>query len=325
MPVTSVTTDPESLTMTLVAQFPVTVERLWEAFTQPAQLERFWGPPGWPARFTDHDFTVGGIASYHMTSPQGERAGGRWEFLAIDPPRSFEVVDAFIGDDGAVNTELPSMRMTFEFREAEGGAELRNTTYFPTVDGLEQVVAMGAIEGATMAFNQLDRVLQGLREFALGKGTQVELLSDTHVLFTRLIEAPRDLVWKAYTTPELVARWLLGPDGWTMPICEIDLQVGGKYRYGWAPDPGQEGEAFGFHGQTMHLDTYTYRWVVTEQMTGMDHPPTLNDLQLIEEDGATLLSIMVEYPDQATRDMVLATGMVGGMERSFERLDEILG
>jgi uncharacterized protein YndB with AHSA1/START domain len=121
--------------MTLVAQFPVTVERLWEAFTQPAQLERFWGPPGWPARFTDHDFTVGGIASYHMTSPQGERAGGRWEFLAIDAPRSFEVVDAFIGDDGAVNTELPSMRMTFEFREAEGGAELRNTTYFPTVDG----------------------------------------------------------------------------------------------------------------------------------------------------------------------------------------------
>jgi uncharacterized protein YndB with AHSA1/START domain len=143
-------------------------------------------------------------------------------------------------------------------------------------------------------------------------------------MFTRLIEAPRDLVWKAYTTPELVARWLLGPDGWTMPICEIDLQVGGEYRYGWAPDPGQEGEAFGFHGQTMHLDTDTYRWVVTEQMTGMDHPPTLNDLQLIEEDGATLLSIMVEYPDQATRDMVLATGMVGGMERSFERLDEIL-
>ncbi len=325
MPVTSVTTDPEALTMTMVAQFPVTVERLWGAFTQPAQLERFWGPPGWPARFTHHDFTVGGTAQYHMTSPRGERSGGRWEFLAIDPPRSFEVIDAFALDDGSVNPELPSMRMTFEFLETEAGAELRNITYFPSVEELEQVVAMGAVQGATMAFNQLDRVLLGLREFAAGKGTQTDILSDTHVQFTRLIEAPRDLVWKAYTTPDLVQRWLLGPDGWSMPVCEIDLRTGGEYRYQWAPEQGQEGEPFGFHGTTLHLDTDAFRWVVTEQMTGMDHPPTTNDPSLVEEDGATLLTILVEYPDMATRDMILATGMVDGMERSFERLDEIVG
>ena len=325
MPVTSVTTDPESLTMTLVAEFPVTVERLWNAFTEPAQLERFWGPPGWPARFTHHDFTVGGTANYHMTSPRGERSGGRWEFLAIDPPRSFEVVDAFALDDGSVNPNLPSMRMTFEFLDSPVGAELRNTTYFTSLDGLQQVVEMGAVEGATMAFNQLDRVLQGLREFAAGKGTQMDLLSDTHVQFTRLIDAPRDLVWKAYTTPDLVQRWLLGPDGWSMPVCEIDLREGGEYRYGWEPDDEAKGEAFGFHGTTVHVDPDVFRWVVTEQMTGMDHPPTLNDLQLVEEGGATLLSILVEYPDKATRDMVLATGMVDGMERSFERLEEIVG
>ena len=75
----------------------------------------------------------------------------------------------------------------------------------------------------------------------------------------------------------------------------------------------------------LHLDTDAFRWVVTEQMTGMDHPPTTNDLSLVEEDGATLLTILVEYPDMATRDMILATGMVDGMERSFERLDEIVG
>lgn len=324
MPVTSVTTDPESLTMTLVAEFPVTVERLWNAFTEPAQLERFWGPPGWPARFTHHDFTVGGTANYHMTSPRGERSGGRWEFLAIDPPRSFEVIDAFALDDGSINPDLPSMRMTFEFLDSPVGSELRNTTYFTSLDGLQQVVNMGAVEGATMAFNQLDRVLQGLREFAAGKGTQTDLLSDTHVRFTRLIEAPRDVVWKAYTTPDLVQRWLLGPDGWTMPVCEIDLSQGGAYRYGWEPDAEVEGEPFGFHGETLHVDPEAFRWVVTEQMTGMDYPPTTNDLSLVEEDGATLLSILVEYPDKATRDMVLETGMVDGMERSFERLDAML-
>ena len=176
-----------------------------------------------------------------------------------------------------------------------------------------------------MAMNQLDRVLVSLREFAQGKGTQVDILSDNHVLFTRLIDAPRDLVWKAYTTPDLVQHWLLGPDGWTMPICEVDLRVGGEYRYGWEPESGGEGEAFGFHGTTLLVDSERYRWVVTEQMTGMDHPPTTNDLSLVEEDGATLLSILVLYPDVAVRDMVLATGMVDGMERSFERLDEMVG
>ncbi len=325
MPVTSVTTDPENLTMTLVAQFPVPVERLWDAFTQPAQLERFWGPPGWPASFTHHNFTVGGTASYHMTSPSGEKAAGHWEFLAIDPPHSFEVTDAFIRDDGSINPDLPTMRMTFEFSQIAEGAELRNVTYFTSMEGLQQVVDMGAIEGATMAMNQLDRVFVSLREFAQGKGTQVDILSDNHVLFTRLIDAPRDLVWKAYTTPDLVQRWLLGPDGWTMPICEVDLRVGGEYRYGWEPESGGEGEAFGFHGTTLLVDSERYRWVVTEQMTGMDHPPTTNDLSLVEEDGATLLTILVEYPDMATRDMILATGMVDGMERSFERLDEIVG
>lgn len=125
--------------------------------------------------------------------------------------------------------------------------------------------------------------------------------------------------------PDLVQRWLLGPDGWSMPVCEIDLREGGDYRYGWEPEEGVDGAPFGFHGTTLHVDPDVFRWVVTEQMTGMDHPPTVNDLQLVEEDGATLLSILVEYPDKATRDMVLATGMVDGMERSFERLEQILG
>ena len=88
MPVTDVTTDPEALTLTLTADFAAPVERLWDAFTDPRQLERFWGPPGWPATFTSFDFQPGGRATYYMTSPRGEKPGGSWEFLAIDAPRS---------------------------------------------------------------------------------------------------------------------------------------------------------------------------------------------------------------------------------------------
>ncbi|HYI51519.1 MAG TPA: SRPBCC family protein [Microbacterium sp.] len=323
MPVTAVTTDPEALTMTLVADFAAPVERVWHAFTDARQLELFWGPPGWPATFTDFELTVGGHARYQMTSPQGEKTGGSWEFLAIDAPRRFEVLDAFANDDGAPLQGMPVMRVTFDFGATDTGTRLTNVTHFTSADALEQVVSFGAVEGTTMALNQLDRVLQGLRAYAQGKGTQTELLDDTHVRITRLIDGPRELVWRAHHDPELMRRWLLGPDGWRMTECEVDPTVGGRYRYAWAPDDGVEGEAFGFDGETLLIEE-PRRSVTTEHMTGTDFPSTLNDLSLQEEDGATLITLLIEYPDKETRDMVLATGMTDGMETSYARLEGVL-
>ena len=83
--------------MTVVAQFAALVERVWAAYADPRQLERFWGPPEWPATFVRHDFVVGGRSEYFMTGPKGEKSAGYFEFLSIDPPRSFEVKDGFIG------------------------------------------------------------------------------------------------------------------------------------------------------------------------------------------------------------------------------------
>ncbi|HWI30925.1 MAG TPA: SRPBCC family protein [Microbacterium sp.] len=323
MPVTEVNTDPEALTMTLIADFAAPVERVWHAFTDPRQLELFWGPPGWPATFTAFDLTVGGRALYNMTSPRGEKSGGSWEFLAIDAPRRLEVLDAFASDDGEPLEGMPVMRVTYAFDESEAGTRLTNVTYFATAEALEQAVSFGAAEGSKMAINQLDRVLEGLRAYAQGKGTQTEVLDDTHVSITRLIDGPRELVWRAHHDPELMRRWLLGPDGWQMTVCEVDPTVGGRYRYAWAPDEGTEGAAFGFDGETLLIDE-PRRAVTTEHMTGTDYPSTLNDLNLREEDGATLITLLIEYPDKETRDMVLATGMTEGMETSYARLEGIL-
>lgn len=323
MPVTDVTTDPEALTMTLVADFAAPVERVWAAFTDPSQLELFWGPPGWPATFTAFDLSVGGHAKYQMTSPQGEMSRGTWEFLKIDAPHRLEVLDAFANEDGDVLEGTPVMRVTFDFETTEHGTRLTNVSYFDSADALEQIIAFGAIEGSTMALNQLDRVLAGLRAYAQGKGTQTELLDDTHVSITRLIEGPRDLVWRAHTEPELMKKWLLGPDGWQMTVCEVDPTVGGRYRYAWAPDEGVEGEPFGFDGETLVIEA-PKRTVTTEHMTGTDFPSTLNDLSLQEEDGATLITVLIEYPDKETRDMVLATGMTDGMETSYARLESVI-
>ncbi len=323
MPVTDVTTDPEALTMTLTAEFPAPVERVWEAFTDPRQLERFWGPPGYPATFTSFHPVVGGHARYLMTSPKGEKFHAKWEFLEIDEPRAITVLDSFADENGDVLEDMPTSRMTLTFAPTESGSRLESVTHFTSAEALEQVIAMGMVEGTTMALNQLDRVLQDLREYAAGKGTQTEILDDVHVRITRLIEGPIDLVWRAHHDPELLKKWMLGPDGWALVTADVDPTVGGRYQYVWEPGEGVEGERFGFDGETLLVDA-PRRAVTTEHMTGTDFPSTLNDLNLYEENGATLITLLIEYPDKETRDMVLATGMTDGMEASYARLEGVL-
>jgi uncharacterized protein YndB with AHSA1/START domain len=233
------------------------------------------------------------------------------------------VLDSFADENGEVREDMPTSRMTLAFAPTASGSRLESVTHFTSAEALEQVVAMGMIEGSTMAINQLDRVLQGLREYAAGKGTQTEILDDTHVRITRLIEGPIDLVWRAHHEPELLKQWMLGPDGWRLDVCEVDPSVGGRYRYEWEPGEGVEGERFGFDGETL-LSEAPRRAVTTEHMTGTDYPSTLNDLNLEEEDGATLITLLIEYPDKETRDIVLATGMTDGMEASYARLEGVL-
>lgn len=323
MPVTNVTTDPESLTMTFVADFPVAVERLWDAYADPRKLERFWGPPGYPATFERHDLRPGGGALYRMTSPEGEHHYGVWEFTAVEPLRSFEVVDSFADEHGTPNPDLPGSRMTFTFEATDTGSRLTTVSTMSSLDDLERLVAMGAVEGTRQAMAQLDVVLADLREYALGKGVQVEVLDDTHVRITRAFDAPRELIWRAHTEPELMRRWLLGPDGWRMSVCEIDPTPGGAYRYRWEPEAGVEGEAFGFEGETVVSDP-PRRAVTTEAMSGTDFPPTVNDMTLDEVDGVTLLTLLITYADLAQRDAILATGMTDGMEASYARLEREL-
>lgn len=323
MPVTSVTTDPEALSMTLVADFPVPVQRLWDAFADPRQLERFWGPPGYPATFGTYDLRPGGHVHYWMTSPEGQTFHGRWDVTAVDAPHAFTVTDTFADEHGVSDPSLPAGTMTVTIDATATGSRLTVLSTSPTLEALQQVIEMGQVEGMTQAMAQLDTVLADLREYALGKGTQVEIMDETHVRITRGFDAPRHLIWRAHTEPELMKRWLLGPDGWVMTECEIDPTEGGAYRYAWAPKEGNPGEPFGFEGETV-VFAPERRIVTTERMTGTDLPGTLNDLSFDEVDGVTLLTLYVTYVNQEQRDMILATGMTEGMEASYARLEREL-
>lgn len=321
MPVTSVVKDPEALTMTVVADFAVPVRRLWDAFADPRQIERFWGPVEWPATFTRHDMAVGGRSNYTMTGPDGEQSSGYWEFLRVDAPNSFEVLDGFADADGNPDNGMPSMRMVYSFEETESGSRMTGVTHFNSLDELEQLLGMGMEEGMLSAMSQIDDVVADLAAFAADRATEAQILDDTRVRVTRVIRGTVDQVWAAHHDPSLVQRWLLGPDGWTMPVCEVGVAVGDTYRYEW--ESTESGERFGFTGEVLESQP-PFRSVTTERMADTDGPSTRNEMTLTPVEGGTLLSLLITYPSAELRDTILATGMTDGMEISYVRLEGLL-
>lgn len=324
MPITAVTTDVEALTLTVIADFTVPVRRLWDAYADPRQIEKFWGPPEYPAEFLRHDFAPGGRSSFVMTGPGGDRSCGYWEWLAVEEPHRFEVLDGFANDDGTPNTEMPNMRMVLEFAETALGSRLTTTTYFNSLKELEQLKGIGMEEGLRAAMGQIDAVVEDLASFADGRATEVQLLGETRARVSRVIRGTPDEIWRAHTEPDLLRRWQLGPDGWSMPVCEFDAEPGQALRTEWQED--STGNRFGFAGVVVEA-ARPRRLVTTERLISPDDPDgktspeTLNEMTLTPTTGGTLLAYVITYSDSDTREAVLATGMADGMESSYVRLE----
>ena len=143
--------------------------------------------------------------------------------------------------------------------------------------------------------------------------------TDREIVMTRAFNAPRGLVWDAYTSPNLLPRWMLGPDGWTMPVCEVDLRPGGEWHFVWRRSDGSE---MGMRGAYKEI-TPPERLVSTESWGGQ-WPETLNTLVLSEKGGRTTITSTVLYPSKEARDATLQTGMKEGISQSFDRLAECL-
>ena len=160
MTVTAVHKDPQSLTMTMEAEFDAPVERVWQLWADPRQLERWWGPPTYPATFTQHDLSPGSRVEYHMTGPEGDQPRGYWDVLETDPPRSLVVRDGFANDDGSPNDALPTGEMRVAIEEiGDGRTRMSIHSIFPNAEAMEQVLAMGAEEGMKQAMGQIDAIL----------------------------------------------------------------------------------------------------------------------------------------------------------------------
>jgi len=160
MTVTAVEKDLQARMLTLTAQFEAPVERIWQLWADPRQLERWWGPPMYPSTFTVHDLRPGGRMAYHMTGPNGEQFRGWWEVVEVQPPERLVFRDGFAHEDGTPDDSLPvsTARVTIEPIGA-GRTRMRIESEFPSTEALEQVVAMGVEQGLTEAVSQIDAIL----------------------------------------------------------------------------------------------------------------------------------------------------------------------
>jgi uncharacterized protein YndB with AHSA1/START domain len=161
MTVTAVRKDLEALTLTAENEFDATPERVWRLWADPRQLERWWGPPTYPATFDKHDGLVPGARiAYHMTGPEGDQPRGWWEILEVDPPRHLLIRDGFADENGMPNDEFPTGLMRVAIDDL-GNGRTRMTIHStsPSLEAFEQVLAMGQEEGLTQALGQIDAIL----------------------------------------------------------------------------------------------------------------------------------------------------------------------
>ena len=143
--------------------------------------------------------------------------------------------------------------------------------------------------------------------------------SDVELVVTRTFNAPRQLIYEVWTNPKYLPQWMLGPEGWTMPVCEIDLRVGGAWHFVWRKDDGGEMEMRGVYREIKPPER-----VVSTESWGGPWPETVNTLVLTEHAGKTTMTLTILYPSKAAREAATQTGMTKGMAMTFERLEAFL-
>lgn len=150
---------------------------------------------------------------------------------------------------------------------------------------------------------------------------KLEARGDREIVIRRAFDAPRHLVFDAFSKPDLIRRWLLGPPGWSMPVCEIDFRVGGRYRYVWRHENGNEMGMGGVFKEIVAPE----RIVATERFDESWYPGEgIGTVLLVEQSGKTLLTQTIAYESREARDVVLKSPMEKGVVASYNRLEEVV-
>lgn len=160
MSVTEVRKDTTNLTMTIVSEWDSPITKVWQLWADPRKLERWWGPPTYPATVVEHDLQPGGRVSYFMTGPEGDRHAGWWRVISVDEFKRLDLQDGFADADGAPNGSLPTTLFTVTFDElAPNRTAMTIESRFPSAEAMAQLIEMGMDEGMRSAMGQIDAIL----------------------------------------------------------------------------------------------------------------------------------------------------------------------
>jgi uncharacterized protein YndB with AHSA1/START domain len=160
MSVTEISKDPTALTMSVASEWDAPIERVWQLWADPRKLERWWGPPTFPATVVEHDLRAGGTVTYFMTSPEGDRHHGWWKVGAVDAPQRLTFEDGFADDDGNPDLTMPTTRATVTLTALAGGAtRMVVESRFPSREAMDRLVEMGMEEGIAAAMGQIGPIL----------------------------------------------------------------------------------------------------------------------------------------------------------------------
>ncbi len=161
MTVTDVTRDRANRTLTLTAEYPAAPEHVWQLWADPRLLERWWGPPTYPATVVEHDLRPGGKVTYFMTSPEGERFHGYWTVQTVEAPRALEFEDGFADAEGTPSDTMPTSQSRVSIQAADAGStRMVITSIFPSDEAMDQLIQMGMEEGLRLAVGQTDELLR---------------------------------------------------------------------------------------------------------------------------------------------------------------------
>jgi len=160
MTTTEIRKDAEAFTITVVSEYPAGAARLWQLWADPRQLERWWGPPTYPATVIEHDLVAGGTVRYFMTGPEGDRHHGGWRVLGVEAPHRIELEDYFADADGAPAADMPTSVMIVSLEDVDEGARMTIESRYASAEAMQQVLDMGMEEGIQLALGQIDSLLE---------------------------------------------------------------------------------------------------------------------------------------------------------------------
>jgi uncharacterized protein YndB with AHSA1/START domain len=297
-------------------------ELVWKAWTDPQHIEQWWGPKGFTTRVIEMDLRPGGQSRYVMVGPDGTEYPVKGVFRELIPLERIVATDEFDeGFEQVTSADLPQGVVTTTiFEEFEGKTKLTLQIVHPSADDRRKHEEMGVVAGWNSTFDCLDEYLVN-QSAQQRNGLTITLPSDREILITRVFNAPRRLVFAAWTQPEHVKHWFGGCSSMKLVICDINLRVGGTWRY-VLHDPNT-GTDFGLSGEYREIAP-PERLVATERYESVPNSDRLNTLTLTEHGGKTTLCIRIQHPSKEQRDGHLQSGMELGLRATLDGLEEHL-